>query len=387
VLFNLHTLCALQEKKGQDSDTSGALAALRKGIEKHLTPLPADAPHFPLIGECYITPENLFILYRPSKKTLKSDDFVLAKDFIQGMQKVAAGKAVFFTNEMARLNQLIKGLSAVPSTRRKKAEEKPEIGAPPEKVEAITVPEGVAPRGKKAGVRAKKMPVLTKTLLIIAGTIVIAAAIFFLPPLSLYRKSISGRPERQMFAQRPEGELQIPKEEGEGETTSPVQPVGEQTTEVATVPESETGAVGQEKPLDKEEIESFLSLGYIQITILDVYRLTNKIALSNGYRGLDSPEELGRDPDWIYPGNVFMLPDGIQYTVVKGDTIWYIAKRFIKKNLDRDWERYQKLLVEFEKPEFTLERKNQIIDELKMLKEGSYSENFVKEIDETLNRM
>ena len=65
---------------------------------------------------------------------------------------------------------------------------------------------------------------------------------------------------------------------------------------------------------------------------------------------------------------------------------WHIAKRFIKKNLDRDWEKYQELRKELEMPDLNEERKNQILDELKALKEGSYSENFVKEIDQTLNR-
>ena len=386
VLCSLHALCALYEKKRQDGDTSGTLTALRKVIEKRLTSLSPDVPHFPLIGKCYITPEGFFILYQPSKKTLKSDDFALAKDFANGVKGITSSKAVFYTDELARLNQLIKGLSAAALVRRKKTQEKTEIGAPPGRREGITAPEGAAPPVEKPAAPTKKMPVLTRILLLIAGIIVIASVILFVPPISLYRKSISGRAERQMIVQGPEGEAQIQKEQREEVTSITEQPSGEETMEEATSQESETTAEGQEMTLDKEELESFLSLGYIQITILDVYKLTNKIALSNGYRGLDSPEELGRDPDWIYPENVFLLPDGTRYTVVKGDTIWYIAKRFIKKNLDRDWEKYQELRKELEMPDLNEERKNQILDELKALKEGSYSENFVKEIDKTLNR-
>jgi len=129
-------------------------------------------------------------------------------------------------------------------------------------------------------------------------------------------------------------------------------------------------------------VESFLSLGYIRITILDVYYLTNKIAAANGYAELDSVEQLGKNPNWIYPGNVFVLPDETQYTVLKGDTIWHIAKRFIQKNLDRDWAAYR-LLIE----EIDTKNKNEIIAELKDLNKGSYSENFSKEINRTIDEL
>ena len=133
---------------------------------------------------------------------------------------------------------------------------------------------------------------------------------------------------------------------------------------------------------EPEKLESFLSLGYIRITILDVYKLTNKIASANGYKELDSVEQLGKDPNWIYPGNVFKLPDGTVYTVVKGDTVWHITKKFIQENVDRDWPRYQQIMKEI-----TADNRNKLIAELEALKSNSYSENFAREINKAIGEV
>ena len=139
--------------------------------------------------------------------------------------------------------------------------------------------------------------------------------------------------------------------------------------------------------ISKKKIETFLDLGYIKITILDVYNLTNKIAKSNGYRTLDNPNELGRDPNWIYPGNRFKLPDNSTYTVVKGDTIWYIAKRFIKKELDADWPVYQQIKETIKKADYDNKTKQNIISKLTEFKNRTYSENFKKLLDKTIKSL
>ncbi len=140
---------------------------------------------------------------------------------------------------------------------------------------------------------------------------------------------------------------------------------------------------------EREKIEKFLDLGYVKLTILDIYKLTNKIAFENGYRRLYDPEELGRDPDWIYPGNVFKLPDGSRYIVKKGDTIWYIAKRFIKNQLDRDWPVYKNIENQIKRDKISLKDKQKTVKILKDLKSNLYSENFrnlTQNLTEILNR-
>ncbi len=142
---------------------------------------------------------------------------------------------------------------------------------------------------------------------------------------------------------------------------------------------SETGI--KKDTLSKKGIETFLDLGYIKITILDVYKLTNKIAKSNGYRTLDNPNELGKDPNWIYPGNRLKLPDSAVYTVKKGDTIWYIAKRFIKKELDSDWPEYRQLQHRIKTGNLDNKTKSDILGKLMEMKNKTYSENFKKLLD------
>jgi len=127
--------------------------------------------------------------------------------------------------------------------------------------------------------------------------------------------------------------------------------------------------------------------GLIEITILDIYLLTNEIAVANGFRRLDSVEETGRDPDWIYPDNLFVLPDSTEYTVVKGDTMWYIAHRFIIKRLEEDWDRYTSIKKEAETTTVDTQRKEVLISELKSIGERSYSENFRREVDSVLAKL
>ena len=74
-------------------------------------------------------------------------------------------------------------------------------------------------------------------------------------------------------------------------------------------------------------------LGAIQITVLDVFYLVNEIAETNGYRRLDSPKDLRPDPNWIYPGNRFKLPDSSIYVVKRGDTLWQITTRYIEEEV------------------------------------------------------
>ena len=69
--------------------------------------------------------------------------------------------------------------------------------------------------------------------------------------------------------------------------------------------------------------------------------------------------------------------------MVKGDTMWYIAHRFIIKRLEEDWERYTALKNEIEAGVQDASRKERLIRELKYIRERSYSENFRREIDRT----
>ncbi|MCX7787285.1 MAG: LysM peptidoglycan-binding domain-containing protein [Spirochaetes bacterium] len=99
--------------------------------------------------------------------------------------------------------------------------------------------------------------------------------------------------------------------------------------------------IAQKGAEEKKEVDAFPStytanippLGNISITVMDVFYLVNEIADANGYRRLDSPKDLRPDPNWIYPGNQFKLPDSSLYVVKRGDTLWGITTRYIEQEV------------------------------------------------------
>ncbi len=94
-------------------------------------------------------------------------------------------------------------------------------------------------------------------------------------------------------------------------------------------------------PRTKEEIKAYLNVGgRIPITEVDIHLAANKMAVLNGYKDLDYRVYTGNDPDWIYPGGILNLPDSGTYTVRKGDTIWFLAAREVRKGVEKDLKEY-----------------------------------------------
>jgi len=125
----------------------------------------------------------------------------------------------------------------------------------------------------------------------------------------------------------------------------------------------------------------------IVITILDILRLANKIAVANGYRSIDSSHPTGPDPDWIYPGNVFELPDGTTHTVHRGDTLWGITADFIEKELNTRYQKFVSTMDGFNKTTATSDERRRVVDQLRALKEKTYSENFAALLDQTIQEV
>ncbi len=73
----------------------------------------------------------------------------------------------------------------------------------------------------------------------------------------------------------------------------------------------------------------------IRISDTDVFHYANAIAVKNGYNRISLAHIRGKNPNWIYPKNVFVLPDGERITVAEGDTLWGIAHRkLLQANID-----------------------------------------------------
>ena len=373
LLNNVSEACLYYlNNKENKAKLKGRLSAFKSRVNKLLGSIDKIAIPLPFTGDCFTGTDSSYILYRPVKSTISREDSLLSEDVRKVVTGKKTGNLVFYSQEEKRLTGLIAKIVSYPAGR-------PGKGKTPSKEMVIPSKHEEEPHTavKPSPVR-KKRAISPVKIIVPAAVIILLAVIFLLPPFSLLQKSLKRAEEKQkiteevstgesIVSEQPEETQAAVKEE---ELTAGKPATAEQPEEIIT-PE-----------IDREKVESFLSLGYIQITILDVYYLTNKIAAANGYVELDSVEQLGKNPNWIYPDNVFVLPDETQYTVLKGDTIWHIAKRFIQKNLDRDWAAYR-LLIE----EIDTKNKNEIIAELKDLNKGSYSENFSKEISRTIDEL
>lgn len=128
--------------------------------------------------------------------------------------------------------------------------------------------------------------------------------------------------------------------------------------------------------------ERVVGPGGIEITVLDIITLVNRIATDNGYARMHVEVPREEDPDWIYPGNIFVLPDESRYTVVQGDTLWDVTIRYMVARLQDDHARYTALANEYDRAGTGAERRREIIQTLTTLAERSHSENFVRLVDE-----
>ncbi len=136
----------------------------------------------------------------------------------------------------------------------------------------------------------------------------------------------------------------------------------------------------ERRPETVEEAVAYLKVEDIRITLVDIHLVSNEIAVRNGYHDLDYRVYEGKDPDWIWAGNVLELPDGSRYEVVKGDTIWFIAARHIRRDIEDRLDRLQALQNEWGRAGTAPELKNRIISELDTLAAGSLSEELRSKI-------
>lgn len=82
----------------------------------------------------------------------------------------------------------------------------------------------------------------------------------------------------------------------------------------------------QESEQKQDDGEYFVSSNWSAAEILMV---ANWIAVSNGYAELGESDNFEDNPDWIYTGNEFVLPDSRIYTVGDGDMIWTISDSYL----------------------------------------------------------
>lgn len=126
--------------------------------------------------------------------------------------------------------------------------------------------------------------------------------------------------------------------------------------------------------------------GGIEITLNDIIRLVNEVATDNGYAPMGAVDPDRPDPDWIYPGNVFVLPNDTRYTVVEGDTLWEITVRYMVARLRQDYERYTRLVAEYESEATSETRRREIAQRLEEIGGASHTENFSRMVENRLDQ-
>lgn len=67
------------------------------------------------------------------------------------------------------------------------------------------------------------------------------------------------------------------------------------------------------------------------ITNLDIYNYANDVAVKNGYSRLSYQGFREKNPNWIFPSNIFVMLDGEKVVVQKGDTLWDLSRAKLEK--------------------------------------------------------
>lgn len=110
------------------------------------------------------------------------------------------------------------------------------------------------------------------------------------------------------------------------------------------------------------------------MTIIDNINLTNAIAQKNGYAKMTPPilkkNLTGKDPDWIYPGNILKMPDNSEITVKKGDNMWDICEKYLLKQINEHEIEIRDIILKEKKDHYTIDEAK---DRLTSIKAESYS--------------
>lgn len=58
----------------------------------------------------------------------------------------------------------------------------------------------------------------------------------------------------------------------------------------------------------------------------EILRYANSVAVKNGYNRISLSKLREKNPDWIFPGNVFRMLDETKIKVKRGDTLWKLSE-------------------------------------------------------------
>ena len=391
LLNNVYGIITLLLEDGADiKDTVQSFAPLRESVRRKIRSVSRACTQLPIRGDFYPGEGGVVVLYGPVRGANSKEAYAFTRGLVEDLDRETASFQEELDREFARLHAFLFELQGETPGKGKSGKRGFASGTIAGMPEGVSLPR-IGEAGEARAGTAKEKPATAEErqayttapvqhvsysrglsapfkFIIPAAVVVIAAILlilFFVFPEVIGRRKPGDREDVDLAAV---------------EETTPQE--GEESFEADRFLEEK--GIPQSALTDRRTV---IYRGLIEITILDIFLLTNEIAVSNGFRRLDSIEETGRDPDWIYPGNLFVLPDSTEYTVVKGDTMWYIAHRFIIKRLEEDWDSYTSMKREVETTTVEAQRKEVLTRELKSIGARSYSENFRREIDALLVKL
>lgn len=107
---------------------------------------------------------------------------------------------------------------------------------------------------------------------------------------------------------------------------------------------------------------------------MDIHLVSNDIAVKSGFHDLDYRVPEGNNPDWIFSGNDLVMPDDSVYEVKRGDSIWFIASRLIRRELETDLNKVSEIESKLISPNLSELEKNVLTDELLIIADRTMSE-------------
>jgi len=147
-----------------------------------------------------------------------------------------------------------------------------------------------------------------------------------------------------------------------------VSPVEESSGTTAGAEDQSTVIDHDIAPKSMDEVKAYLNVGgRVAISEVDIHLAANEIAVLNGYKDLDYRVYTGKDPNWIYPGRILNMPGTGDYTIKRGDTIWFLAAREVRVDAEKGIEIFDRSIAVLNDGQSDESEKKTAVDDLRFI--------------------
>jgi hypothetical protein len=139
----------------------------------------------------------------------------------------------------------------------------------------------------------------------------------------------------------------------------------------------ERGPVVQSRDLDNRYSQMSRQMN-IMIKDHDIFEYANRVAVKNGYHRIATTKLRERNPDWIYPENVFIMLDGQRVVVSRGDTLWNLSKNKLVESTIK----FDEIMKQVKTAD--MQNKTRLINEARQYAFTSEQQEMLRKIMETI---